>query len=147
MKFGERYTTDKNAETEGKWTDFGQGGKVRIARIGNPRYKEMLREEMKEFDPMRRAGRTIPEDVTNKILIKCMSHTIVTGWEGFNGEGLDGLGLEMDKQGNIPYSPSNAEILLAEFKDFREEIATLSTDMENYLLASDSAVTKNSKKS
>lgn len=143
MKFKQRYRTDVKTEADGKWFDFGQGGRTRIARIGNPRYKEMLREEMKEHDPIRRAGRTIPEDVTSKILIKCLAHTIVTDWEGYNGEGLDDLGLTMDADGNIPYSPANAIILLSEFKDYREEIATLATDMENFLAASEEAISKN----
>lgn len=147
MKFAERYKTDKKVETNGKWIDFGAGGKVLIARIGNPNYKEMLREEMKQYDALRRTGRSVPEDVTNEILIKCMAHTIILGWEGFSGEGMDGLGLSGMKDGNIPYTPENAIILLNEFKDFRDEVATLATDMENFLVASNEAVTKNSKKS
>jgi hypothetical protein len=147
MKFAERYKTDKKVETEGKWFDWGNGGRARIARIGNPLYKEMLREEMKEYDAWRRSGRTIPEDITNSILIRCMACTIVVDWEGFSGEGLDDLGLRFNDDKTIPYSPENATILLTEFKDFRDEIANLSTDMENFLVASNEAVTKNSKTS
>lgn len=147
MKFAQRYKTDQKAEREGKWFDWGNGGKTCIARIGNPAYKEMLREEMKQFDSLRRAGRSIPEEATNEILIKCMAHTIVLGWEGYSGEGLEGLGLTFNQDMTIPYSPENAIILLKEFKDFRDEIATIATDMENFLAESEAAIAKNSKTS
>lgn len=142
MKFAERYKTDTTSEVAGKWFDFGNGGKVLIARIGNPNYKEMMRAEFKPHDALRRSGREIPEDIRNEVLIRCMAHTIILGWEGFSGEGLEDLGLTMDGD-KIPYTPDNAEKLLTEFKDFREEIAEIATNMENYLAGSHEAVVKN----
>ena len=132
MKFNERYRTDAKLENEGKWHEWGEGGRVLIARIGNTKYREMLRAEMSQFDALRRSGRKVPDEDATKVTVKCMAHTILLGWEHFSGEGLESLGIKLDAEKEIPYSPENAHILLTEFKDFREEVAVIATDMENF---------------
>jgi hypothetical protein len=147
VKFAERYKTDAVAELEGKWVAWGEGSRVKIARIGNTHYREMVRAEMSEFDVLRSSGRKVPESDTDKVMIKCMAHTVITDWEGFSGEGLENIGLQLNEDKSIPYTTENARILLTEFKDFREEVASAALSMENFKASSKDAVAKNSQPS
>lgn len=133
MKIAARYGTDPKLETEGKWIDWGEGARLKIARIGNAKYREMLRQEMSQYDSLRRAGRKVSEDDTANAVIKCLAHTILLDFEGIDGEGINIEGIEFTADGkHVAYSTRNAYLLLTTYKDFREEVATIASDMETF---------------
>jgi hypothetical protein len=142
MDFAKRYMTDAKAEEEGRWFPFGGGSRVKVARVGTTRYNEKLREFKKPYDAVRRSQK-LDDKETEEVVIKTMAAAVLLDWEGFSGAGLESLGLTMNEDKTIPYTTQNAEILLREFKDFREEIALIGADMANYKRDAQEAVAKN----
>lgn len=112
--------TDLNKEQEGTWVDIGKGARLKIARIGNPAYKETFRRLTKPYQRQMRTG-NLPDEVAEKILARCLAESVLVGWEG----------LEMDGE-PIQYSRKAAMDLLMnpQLKDFRDLVTELANEVE-----------------
>lgn len=115
-----RFRTDLDREVEGVWVDIGKGAKLKIARIGNPKYKEVFSEQAKPYRRQIRSG-NLSDEVAERILAKSLAETVLLDWEGLeeNGEPL-------------PYSKKAALDLLTnpQYKDFRDLVAELGNEAE-----------------
>ncbi len=115
-----RFKTNKKKEEEGTWIDIGEGAKIKVARINNPRYKKYFQAITKPYRRQIRSG-TLAEEVAEKLLIDAMANTILLEWEGFT----------QDKE-EYPYSVANAKHFLAEFPDFRDIVSDAANEMEAF---------------
>ena len=96
MKFSS-FATDLNLEESGVWVDLGDGARLKLARIGNPAYKKLMREKLKPYRTQAaRAG--ISEDKFTEMTCDVLSKTVLIDWKGW----------EDDKGKEIPYSHKNA---------------------------------------
>ena len=120
-QLSKRYGTSAQKEAEGVWVTLGDGIRVKVARANNPAHMKITERLIK---PFRRQiqNNSISMDKTNELTIKAMSLGILKDWEG----------IEDEKGKPIPYSEEMAEIILTEYKDFREEISEISQSMEMY---------------
>lgn len=116
-----KFATDLTLEEEGVWVDIGEGAKVKVARIGNPKYRARLRELQK---PYRRQIRldTLPEDLNDEIVIRAIADTILLDWSG----------IEDDKGKAIKYSKDAAFELLKGLRDFRGLIADIALEQQTF---------------
>lgn len=130
-----KFKTDSTLEEAGVWVELGDGAKVLVARMYNRRYKQEFQKLMRPYRIQARTE-TLADETAEDILIKCMASTILLDWQGVF---ID------DKE--IPYSPSNAEKILSEFKDFRNIISEFSQNMELFRANEEREAAKNSVKS
>lgn len=128
MKISE-FATDKTAEVEGVWQEIGLGAEVKVARAGNPKYTEYLRELSKPYRARLRR-RDIPQDIAEAITIKALAKYVLLDWKGITD----------DDENEIPYSVEVAEQYLREYDDFRELISILADDMTLFQIQSDEEV-------
>lgn len=129
MDFKKAFGTDEKAEVEGKWfllteekADDGTTTKVqvKIARTGNPRYKELLRLKAKPVQQSILKG-IMDSDALDPVLIEVMAKSIVLDWEGFTENGQP-----------YAYSQARAQEQLTKFKDFRDWVAKNADDMQAF---------------
>lgn len=119
-----RFKADPVLEDEGVWTsvDAGTEASIKIARIGNRRYREAMTRRLKPFRRALRNG-TLDEKVTEKITAEVLAETILLDWKGLTQNGVP-----------LSYSPEAAKELLCDnrFKDFRDLVVELAGDLELY---------------
>lgn len=115
-----RFKADPVLEDEGVWTsvDAGTEASIKIARIGNRRYREAMTRRLKPYRRALRNG-TLDEKVTAEVL----AETILLDWKGLTQDGVP-----------LTYSPDAAKDLLCDnrFKDFRDLVVELAGDLELY---------------
>jgi len=118
MDFKKRYETDKGKESEGVWENLGEGLRVKVARANNPHHQRVAESLMR---PYRRqiANGSLSVEKQEEITIKAMAECLLLDWEG----------LKIDDKA-VPYSVAKATELLTEYKDFREEVASIAQSME-----------------
>lgn len=111
------FATDLDLEENGVWVDIGDGGKLKVARMGNPRYRECVSRISRPHRTQIR-NKTIAEDFSDELLLKAMAETILVGWEG----------IEDDKGKAIKYSVENSFNLMNDLRDFRNLVVELATE-------------------
>ncbi len=128
------FGVDPKMELEGVVHDLGSGLKVRIARIGNPKYQKRFQALSK---PHRRALRRnmLSDEVAEKLLITCLAETIVLGWEGLEENGKE-----------IPYSLENCIRILTDYPELRNYINDIANELEGYQAEEDEEGVENLKK-
>ena len=114
------FGTDATKEKEGVWYDIAEGLRMRIARIGNPNYQKRFQILSKPYRRSIRRG-TLSDDVAEKLLVQCMSETIVLDWEGVEDEGKE-----------IPYSKDAAVDLLTKYPELRGYINDIANELEGF---------------
>lgn len=128
------FGVDAEKEQEGVVHEMGEGLKMRIARIGNPKYQKRFQALSK---PHRRALRrgTLSDEVAEKLLIQCLSETIVLGWEGLEENGEE-----------VPYSLENCIKILTDYPELRNYVNDIANELEGYQAEDDEEATENLKK-
>ena len=128
------FGTDSTKEQEGVVHEMGDGLKMRIARIGNPKYQKRFQAISK---PHRRAIRrgTLADEVAEKLLIQCLSETIVLGWEGLEENGKE-----------VPYSLENCIRILTAYPELRNYVNDIANELEGYQAEDDEEGAENLKK-
>jgi hypothetical protein len=116
-KFTERYATNKVAEEQGQWVDFGDGIKVKLRRLNSEASREFRRKLEKPYEGQYRT-RPMPDSLNEELLIKQLAGCIVVDWEGVENP-------DNEKE-FLPFSPENVTRMVTLFKDFREDITTAS---------------------
>jgi len=116
-KFTDRYATNKVAEEEGQWVDFGDGIEVKLRRLNSEASREVRRKLEKPYEGQYRT-RPMPDSLNEELLIKQLAQCIVVDWKGVENPDQDGQFL--------PCTPENVTMIVTRFKDFREDITTAS---------------------
>ena len=115
------FATDTTLENEGKWFPLSKTAKVRVARAGNDKYREVLGARLKEAQldgmPEKEA-----DAVAEEIIIDVMAETVLLGWSGITEKTLE-----------VPYSVAKAREYL-KVKDFRKKIGGFADNFEAYRL-------------
>lgn len=116
------FATDEAAEVEGRWFPLSKTARVKVARTGNERYVNALRQRMKEnqIDPSDESKET--NDLVLKLIVETMAETILLDFEGMKYKGAD-----------LPYTYDNAVLLLS-VKDFRKRISDIADKAESFRL-------------
>jgi len=133
MKIRKIFGTDKVKEDEGTWIDMGDGAKIKVARMGNPKYTKEFQRLTKPYRQAIRRG-TIQEELAEKLLIEALAKHILIGW----------VGITDDNDKEIAYSTENSIMLLTELKDFRDYVTEQATSIENFKQEVDEDSEKNS---
>lgn len=118
MSLYAQYATDKKAEKQGVWVDFGQNEdgsviKFKISRMSktNKKYTKRLEAQTK---PFRRAIEleTMDDALAEKIFMEVFVDTILLDWQNVN-----------DRDGKpLKFSKENAMKLLEELTDLYEDL-------------------------
>lgn len=104
-----KFKTNQSLEQDGIWQDVADGLRIKVARIGNPRYKAYVRRMGKAQMSMARATGDMDLDVLDALTVKALAKFVLLDWEG----------LEDDEGTAIPFSPEKAHELLTDVPDFR----------------------------
>lgn len=119
MDIFQTFATDEALETEGKWFPLSKTASVLVARTGNSRYADVLRESMKD-NPLEGLGEKEANAVAETVLLEVMAETVLLGWKGLQYKGKD-----------VPYSKEMARTMLG-IKDFRRKISALADNFEAF---------------
>jgi hypothetical protein len=114
------WITDPALELEGAWIDVGDGAQLRIARSGNPRFREVAKKLAAPHQVAIRNA-SLASDVALRILVQTLSETILLDWKGLEEGGKP-----------LRYSKKTAERLLTELPDFRQLVAELAGDRSRF---------------
>lgn len=118
MRFS-KFKTDSTKEEEGVWVDYESGFRVKIARIGNPKFKEFMLKKSKPHMRKLQSG-NIDNDLADGLMKEAIARTILVDWEGL----LD------DQDQPIPFSQETALDLMKESNDFYQEIFQMANERE-----------------
>jgi len=115
------YGTSSTLESEGVLTpDLGDGLRLKIARLKNPKFRKMYQRLTKPYERQMRNG-TLSPKIEEEIITKCLVDSVLLGWEK--------LVLDDKEQ---EYSKENALRILSDpdLSDFRDLIVDLANDAE-----------------
>lgn len=119
-----RFKTDTALEDEGVWTtiDAASDAEIRIARIGNRRYRETMAKRLKPYRRALRAG-TLDDSVTERLTAEVLAETVLLDWRGLTVDGAPLL-----------YSRERARDLLLDpaYRDFRDLVVELAGELDLY---------------
>lgn len=119
-----RFKTDTALEDAGVWTsiDAASDAEIRIARIGNRRYRETMARRLKPYRRALRAG-TLDDSVTERITAEVLAETVLLDWRGLT---VDGAALA--------YSREAARDLLLDpaYRDFRDLVVEMAGELDLY---------------
>lgn len=131
MDIRKTYGTSKDLEAEGVWVDLGEGASVKVARAGNKENRAAIKRLIAPHKVALRNDK-LPDDIMEKIAIEAMATTILLDWKGIAEDGKP-----------VPYSRDNAVRLLTVYKDFRDQISSLSGEMALFQAEAEAAAVKN----
>lgn len=117
MDLDKLFATDTNLEEEGVWVDIGDNAKIKIARLGNSKSKELF----KAINRQQKIKKKYLEDTPEEEVIPVLAKAILLDWDGIKIKG------EV-----LPYSYANAVKALTEYKDFRNLVLELSMEAETF---------------
>ena len=111
---------DPDLELDGVWLDYRDGSRVKVARLGNPRFQKLYDAKMKPFRRLQRQNR-LDGETENRVLCECLAGAILRDWRGFT---------KFDEE--LAYSTKAALDLLLASIDFRNEITDLASAEESF---------------
>ena len=121
--FLDRYNTDRNAEEDGVWVDYGDGVKVQVRRLSSKFSRDVRRKLEKPYSSQFR-NRDMPDSLQEELLNKQLSMAVVVNWEGVP---------DPDKPDTmLPYSQDNVLRIVKDFPDFRDDILTASMERTTF---------------
>jgi hypothetical protein len=125
----DREFANPEKEKEGVWIDYRNGSSVKIARVGNPNFTRIQDAKQRPHIRKIRNG-TLSTAVETRILCESMAESILLDWKGFQRGGKE-----------LKYSSDIATELMLQSIDFRNDVAEMSAEEENFYLdvAEDSA--------
>lgn len=113
--------TDTQKEIDGVWRPYKDGSELLIARIGNEKYRSLLRRKVKSNRAVLDNEDDLADKVGEAVVLEAISSTILLGWKGINVNGAE-----------YPYTPENALKLLKASREFREAVRNYADDAEAY---------------
>jgi len=125
MDFSKAFELDEKLVQEGRWFPVGEGAECKIARTGNPKYKELLRAKLGIYEQSL-SQKLLDDHTADTVLIEVMAKTILLDWKGFTDQGVE-----------VKYSVALATKYMTKFEEFRNFVARNADNMQAYK-ASDS---------
>jgi hypothetical protein len=116
-----KFRTNADAEIDGVWVPVGEGLELRVARIGNPRYKAMIRNAGKSQRMATQLTGNIDMDAIEELTLKAIANHVLLDWKN----------LEDDDGDQIPYSVDKAMELL-QIQDFRSIVEAIASDAQHF---------------
>ena len=113
---------DKKKETDGVEAKY-YGVTLIVARANNTNFKSMFKKLVAPYKYQMENGQSIPDEVSEDIMLQCYSNTILVGWKDFK----DATGKEYE------YSPANAYALLKDDEDAYEFVKNQSQNMDAFI--------------
>lgn len=128
MGISNKFRASSEKTIEGVWVDLGDGLKVRVAHMKNPRYQEALERLLKPHRVAMKTN-TLPDDVVEAAVVEAMAEAILLDWQG----------------DEVAYSKAAAVSYLGnpETREFRDVIAALAKDFELFRAEYEAAAEKN----
>ena len=120
MRIGS-FATNEKAEVEGVWENIGDGASILVARAGNVRYSNLIREKMAGYKTSIQR-QNMSDDESNRILCDTMAETILLGWKG----------LQDDNAVDVVYSTKKASEYLFKYKEFKDLVNIVASNVANY---------------
>lgn len=130
MKRSEYFLDDAKV-IDGVWVNYIADFDLKLARIGNKKYKAYLRELQQPYIEQIRNG-TLDEEKEIEIMRKAIARCIILDWRGYNED--DGT--------LIAYSESEA-LKMLEDREFMLRVVALSADRVRYQKQLDEGAEKN----
>ena len=121
MDFDKEFANPEK-EKQGVWLDYRNGSKVKVARVGNPNFTRVQDAKQRPHIRKIRNG-TLSTSVETRILCESMAETILLDWKGFQRSGKD-----------LKFSPETSAELMIQSIDFRNDIAEMSAEEENFYM-------------
>lgn len=120
------FKTDDNMETRGILLDYGDAGKIKIARAGgsNVRFQKALEAKTR---PLRRQidTETLSPEAGERVLVEVFASTVVIGWEDIkDSDGKD-----------IPFSYENCVKLFTDLPDLFIDVREQAMKAANFRTA------------
>ena len=123
------FAIDPALANDGKWFDYRDGSRVRVARLNNDKFRKIVRMKLKPYGMVR----NVPDQVMDDVTCRAMAESILLGWDGFTSNGQP-----------LTYSTETAHQLLKALPDFRDEISQFATAFEEYVKEGQEEQEKNS---
>lgn len=133
LKLDKAFNVDKQAEVEGRWFDYTDGSKLRIARKGNRNYTKLLRQLGKKNKAYFAGKDDAAHDKADDMLREVAAHTILLDWKN----------VEMGGQ-LVKYTPEVGLQVFKQYPDFFERVMEFAEEMENFLVEEEQAAVGNS---
>jgi hypothetical protein len=111
------FNFDADSMNDGRWFPW-HGGKIKLRRVGGPRWRLANREAQQLFAKSTDTEITNEESdkIASQILNYAIAHAIIVDWSGFEE----------------PFSPSTALQLIENQPDAKEEIFAKANNRENF---------------
>ena len=135
MELLQAFGSDPAASIDGVWVSIsdreGSTGRLKIARMWNPRFKEGFRKFTDQFSNAS-GGAEASDNEADEIMIKTLAETILIDWENVEVAGKP-----------YKYSVENAVKLLSDprLRDFRDRVAQEAAKFSNFRLKNLEATT------
>lgn len=124
--------SDPALEKDGVWIDYREGSRIKIARMGNPRFQRTWAAAMKPYRRLERENK-IPPETQTEVLCQVYAESLLLDWEGFTSDGEP-----------LPYTKETAKRLLMAHMDFRDDVTMHAGNEEQFKQAHDEDSEKNS---
>lgn len=128
----ETFGLDAEKEVKGVWKKLSQDSEVLVARANNPAFRKRFRELSEPYDTAIR-NKVLDEETSKHLMLQATADTIFLGFKGIK-EG--GVALEDTVE--------NRYKLLKDHSRFRDFIAMIAADEENYASQHEEEAVKNS---
>ena len=135
MELLQVFGSDPDTSIEGVWVPIsdqeGSTGRLKIARMWNPRFKEVFRKLTDQFNNAS-GGADASDDEADVIMIKALAETILIDWENIEFSGKP-----------YKYSVANCVKLLSDprLRDFRDKVAQEASKFSHFRLKNLEATT------
>jgi hypothetical protein len=119
MSLYKQFRTDPKAEKDGVVLDYGEGGRIRIARAGgsNKAYLSAIEKMHRKYRKQIQLN-ILSEDVSQRILREIFADTVILGWEGVTGP--DGKDLDFTRANVLKVLEDLPDL----FADIREQASS-----------------------
>ncbi len=142
MDISKRFGTSKKLEFDGVWQELGDGAAIRIARWNNRRFSELKRQLERKYRAQQKDNK-LPEKIAEQVIVETMAHAILLDWRGLelNGQKLPAYTPEEGIKALSDIGDTDKEgVNMGEFRDF---VAGLSMDANNFRLEREAEAAKN----
>lgn len=115
------FATSENEAEDGKWFKFGTTMEIKIRRYKSKKAKK-VREALEAPYKGAKFGAKIPQEILDEITDQHIATGIIADWKGVP-----------DEQGNdIPFSHAASLAMIKALPEFRDAVAELSVDLDNF---------------
>lgn len=129
MDLYKQFKTDERKEVEGVWIPLSTTARIKVARMGNPRYRDCIKRKKAAY---RQTGIEIPSDVLEQMVRETVAETILVDWEGITTDGQP-----------VPYSKETALTFCTDLQEFYNLVLSASDTMETFRAEAQATIEKN----